>query len=32
LIFPGWLIHDVAPSKSDNDRVIVSFNIGQFLK
>jgi len=32
LIFPGWLIHDVSPSKSDNDRVIVSFNIGQFLK
>jgi uncharacterized protein (TIGR02466 family) len=32
LIFPGWLIHDVSPSKSDNDRVIISFNIGQSPK
>jgi len=32
LIFPGWLIHDVSPSKSDNDRIIISFNIGQSPK
>ena len=27
LIFPGYLKHETAPNKSNNDRIIISFNI-----
>lgn len=28
LIFPSWLLHGVAPNKSDESRVCLSFNLG----
>jgi len=32
LIFPGWLQHNVEPNMSDEDRIIISFNIEQSKK
>ena len=32
LIFPGWLQHNVEPNMSDEDRIIISFNIDQSKK
>ena len=27
ILFPGWLEHGVYPSKSDEDRIVISANI-----
>ena len=29
VLFPGFFIHEVPPSKSDKDRIVFSFNIMQ---
>lgn len=28
LIFPSWLLHEVKPNQSDEDRICISFNVG----
>jgi len=32
LIFPGWLQHNVEPNMSNDDRIIISFNVEQSKK
>ena len=27
ILFPSWLEHDVEPSKSDEDRISIAFNV-----